>query len=155
MSLPARLERHSIVPIESVRPRSGLLSVFSGQVRRGPWELPQQFRIATVFGSAEIDLREALIGDGESVIEVFCVFGSVEIMVPPGIRVEFDGDGFAGSFEYTPDPMFTPPPGAPTLRITGSAAFGAVEVHVRLAGESATAAKRRRKRPDQWLASGG
>jgi formylmethanofuran dehydrogenase subunit D len=154
MNLPARLERHTIVPAHSVRPRAGVLSVFSGQVRRGPWEMPQHLRLAAVMGSVEVDLREALIPEGDSEIEVFCLFGSVELVLPPGVIIEFDGDAFAGSFEFTPDSMYAPPVGAPRIRVTGSATFGSVECEVRIAGESASEAKRRRKRPEKWLQSG-
>lgn len=154
MTLPRRLERHTVVPAHSVRQRAGTMAVFSGQSRRGPWELPRLMRVAAVFGSVELDLREALIADGDSDIEVFCLFGSVEIVCPPGILVECEGDAFAGEFTHTPDSMFMPGPGAPKVRISGSATFGAVECEVRLAGESASEAKRRRKRPDKWLASG-
>lgn len=145
MSLPVRIERHTIVSADAVQERAGILTAFSGRVRRGPWELPRYLRVACIFGSAELDLREAIIGDGESVIEVFCLFGSVEITVPPGIAVNCDGDAFAGEFSFDPDPMFPPQPGAPRVTIRGSVNFGAVECTVMVAGEEASHRKRRIK----------
>ncbi len=154
MPLPSRLERHTVVPADTVRPRGGVMAVFSGQKRTGPWELPRHMRVAAVMGSVELDLREAVMAEGEIEIEIFCLFGSVEICVPPGVQVECDGDAFAGEFGYSPDSMFMPQLGAPRVRITGSATFGEVKCETRLPGETASEAKRRRKQPDKWLGAG-
>ena len=145
MNLPSLRPRHSVIPAEAVRERAGLLAVMSGMVRKGPWELPRNFRVATVMGSAEIDLREAVLAEGDSTIEIFCLFGSVEIVVPSGVEVVVDGDAFAGEFSYTPDPSVAVAPagGAPRIVIHGSAYFGAVECEARLAGESDGQAKKR------------
>src|SRR5699024_6558668 len=45
--------------------------------------------VTTIFGSAEIDLREAIIPDEGAVMDLTTVFGSIEIMVPAHIQVEF------------------------------------------------------------------
>jgi Cell wall-active antibiotics response 4TMS YvqF len=143
MNLPRLRVRHTVIPANAVRDSAGVLAVMSGVVRKGPWELPRKFRIASVMGSAEIDLREAVLAEGESHIEVFCLFGSVEITVPSGVEVVVDGDAFAGEFSHAPDPSVPTDPGAPRIVIHGSAYFGAVECDVRLAGESEGQAKKR------------
>ncbi|MBL8958566.1 MAG: hypothetical protein JNJ98_01850 [Gemmatimonadetes bacterium] len=143
MNLPRLRVRHTVIPANAVRASAGVLAVMSGVVRKGPWELPRQFRIATVMGSTEIDLREAVLAEGESHIEVFCLFGSVEITVPSGVEVVVDGDAFAGEFSHTPDPSVPIDPGAPRIVIHGSAYFGAVECDARMAGESEGQAKKR------------
>lgn len=143
MNLPSLRPRHTVIPANAVRASAGVLAVMSGVVRKGPWELPRQLRIATVMGSAEIDLREAVLAEGESHIEVFCLFGSVEIVVPSGVEVIVDGDAFAGGFEFKPDPAVPPEASGPRIVIHGSAYFGAVECEARLAGESEGQAKKR------------
>ncbi|MGQ0646490.1 MAG: LiaF domain-containing protein [Gemmatimonadaceae bacterium] len=145
MTLPAHTDRHTVVPAHQVKERAGILAVMSGQERRGNWELPRYMRIACVLGSTELDLREARIPEGESVIEVFCLLGSVELMVPSGVFVEMDGDAFAGSFSNSPDQTIEPLPGAPRIRLKGTAYFGSVECEARLAGEGKRAAQRRIK----------
>ncbi len=145
MTLPTSRPRHTVIPAEAVRERAGLLSAFGGTVRKGAWELPRRFRIASICGSVEIDLREAVLAEGTSEIEVFCLFGSVEIVVPSGVEVVVDGDAFAGAFEHEQDPTVVPAPGGPKIHIHGSAYFGAVECETRLAGESEGQAKRRIK----------
>ena len=145
MTPPMLRPRHTVIPADAVRESAGLLAVFSGMVRKGPWELPRRFRIAAVMGSAEIDLREAVLAEGESLVEIFCLFGAVEIVVPSGVEVVVDGDAFAGTFGHVPDPTMVPAPGAPRIVIRGDAYFGAVECEARLAGESEGQAKKRIK----------
>jgi predicted membrane protein len=82
-------------------------------------------------GNAELDLTAAQMSPGTSEIEVRCIFGNVEIRVPPDIRVECNGDAFMGSFEleivgYTDIPA----PDSPRLLITGGVHFGSVTVRV-------------------------
>jgi hypothetical protein len=81
-------------------------------------------------GNVELDLTSVRIGPGESHIEVRCIFGNVEITVPPDIRVEVDGQPFVGVFEVTRSAPSTTAPDAPLLRISGSVALGAVTINV-------------------------
>src|SRR5437667_12128160 len=61
---------------------SGVVSFLSSNERNGRWQLPRKFRALAVMGNVEIDLREAEIGDGLSVIEAILVLGQVEISSP-------------------------------------------------------------------------
>jgi len=60
-------------------------------------------------------------------------------------EVESQGIAIMGGFEHKGDEYHNPDPHAPTLRITGLAIMGGVEVTVRLPGETARDARRRRK----------
>ena len=141
--LPAPFSRHQVVPAHAVRDRSGISSIFSAQERKGDWELSRLFRIACMMGTVVVDLREARIPEGETTMEVFLLMGSIQLIVPPGVRIEVDIDSLAGGIEYRPDPNYVAEPGAPVIRVTGSAYFGSVEVIARLPGESARDARRR------------
>jgi hypothetical protein len=143
--LPARYIRHVVVPAAQARDRSGVMCFLGGQTRKGEWDLSRHFRVACVAGAVELDLREARIPDGESTIEIYALFGSVEIIFPPGVRIDAGGDGLFGSFEVTTDPTIPTPPDAPTIRLVGDAYFSSVEGVVRFSGESARDAKRRLK----------
>ena len=143
-SLP--VTRHSVIPAGHERDRAGMLSFFSGQTRKGAWELPRHLRVMCVLGSVELDLREARIPDGESVIEIVAVLGSVEILVPPDIHLELDGDAVAGEFSFSPYGNVPPPPGAPRIRVRGNAFAASVECEARFAGESKREARKRLKR---------
>lgn len=142
-SVPAPHLRHRLVPSEQARDRGGILAVLSGQKRTGDWEMPREFRIACVLGSTELDFREARIPDGESVIEIFALLASVEMIFPPGVTLDVDGEAFMGEFSVHTDPTVIPAPGSPVIRIRGAARLSSVEAFVRYAGESSRDAKKR------------
>lgn len=141
--VPASYLRHRLVPSEQARDRGGILAVMSGQKRTGDWEMPRHFRVACVLGSTELDFREARIPDGESVIEVFALLASVEMIFPPGVRLDVDGGALMGEFSVQTDPTVVPAPGSPVIRIVGSAHLASVEAFVRYPGESARDTKKR------------
>jgi Domain of unknown function (DUF1707)/Cell wall-active antibiotics response 4TMS YvqF len=105
-------------------------AVFSGLARRGQWVVPTHYQVKTVFGGAELDLREARLESREVTIEVKAVFGGVDIIVPDDVIAVVDGTAVFGGFD---DKVSTsqPAPGAPVVRIGGKAVFGGVSVHRR------------------------
>ncbi|HEU4631251.1 MAG TPA: DUF1707 domain-containing protein [Gemmatimonadaceae bacterium] len=132
-------------PGEAERERR-LLTVFAEVKRRGAWTPPRALRAVTVFGSTMLDLREARLQPGVTEIEARIVFGELTVIVPPGVRVESEGNAVFGSFDHSAPAWEALPPDAPTVRIRGLAVFGATKVKVRLPGEGAIAALRRRWR---------
>lgn len=120
---------------EDHTPIRGLVSIFSDNKKKGRWELPRHMRVLAIFGSATIDLREATVGPGVSVIEALTIFGNIEIVVPPEINVECDGDAFMGTFTMhrgKRGPASIPAPlGAPVVRVIGDAYAAAVNVQIK------------------------
>jgi len=55
---------------------------------------------------------------------------NVEIIVPPDLRVESEVDAVLGSAEVQRQIASTTSPDAPTVRITGSAFLGSIEIKV-------------------------
>ncbi|HZO17466.1 MAG TPA: LiaF domain-containing protein [Gemmatimonadaceae bacterium] len=129
-ALPARVAPPVVIPPELVPDRRGAVAFLSSINRRGDWILPREFRIVSFMGNVELDLTSVRIGPGESRIEIRCVWGNVEITVPPDIRVEIDGRPVMGTFEIERSVKVTPPPDAPLVRITGSAVMGAVTINI-------------------------
>jgi hypothetical protein len=119
-----------LVPNEMVPPIRGVTAFLSSQTRGGDWILPRLFRAVSFWGSVDIDLTNARLGAGASHIELMVIMGSVTIIVPPDIRVECDGDPFIGSFDMHGERNSAPPADAPTIRVTGSAILGSVEVRI-------------------------
>jgi hypothetical protein len=115
------------------RSRGGVVSFLSSTEREGRWELPRHFRALAVLGNIELDLREAVIGIGVSVIEAVAVMGNIEITVPPDVAIESDGDSLLGSFVVKYKGGATPAlaDGLRTVRIIGTAYVSSVEIRVK------------------------
>ncbi len=113
--------------------RDGVVSFFSSNEREGRWELARHFRALAVFGNVELDLRDAVIGTGVSVIEAVSVFGNIEITVPPDVTVECDGDSLLGSFvvKYMGRVAAAEASSPKTVRITGTAYASSIEITVK------------------------
>lgn len=143
-----------VLPSAAVRERGGVLSFFGSQQRQGAWEVPRHLRVACCLGSVELDLREAILSEGDTVVEVIAVLGSVEILLPPGIRVDVEGDALGGEYSFTPDPTTAPVPGAPRIILRGNAIMASVEAESRFAGERKRDAARRVKAARRELGRG-
>jgi hypothetical protein len=121
---------HPTIAPELVPERRGAVAVLSHTRREGEWILPRLFRVFAFFGNVELDLVHALLAPGTSVIEVRCIWGSVEILAPTDLRVEFEVDPVIASAEISRKAPSTTSPDAPIVRITGSAFMGSVELKV-------------------------
>jgi hypothetical protein len=121
-------------PVAAEPPASdGVVSFLSSNERQGRWPLPRRFRALAVMGNVELDLREADIGLGVSVIEAVAVMGNIEITVPPDVAVESSGDSLLGSFvvKYAKGVSANTATGYKKVHITGTAYAASVEVHVK------------------------
>ena len=131
-SFPSAVQRtaHPTIEAHLVPERRGAVAILSHLRRDADWILPRLFRVVAFWGNAEIDLTRALLAPGTSTIEIRCIMGSVEIIVPPDVRVESEVDAVLGSAEVQRQIASTTSPDAPTVRITGSAFLGSVEIKV-------------------------
>jgi hypothetical protein len=113
--------------------RAGVVSFLSSNEREGRWQLPRRYRALAVLGNVELDLREAEIGYGMSLIEAVAVLGNVEIKVSPDVAVECDGDSLMGTFTLRYEGRTSPSMAnrERILRVTGNAYAGAVTVIVK------------------------
>jgi hypothetical protein len=111
--------------------------------KKGGWTPARHNKVMCVMGNAKFDLREALILNGETHFELMVVMGEVELIVPPGLRVECDGFAFMGEFDDAHSENLAPP-NASVIRVTGSVVLGSARIKTRLPGESALEAWRRR-----------
>lgn len=80
--------------------------------------------ITVVMGGCELDLRDCSI-NGDAELNVFAIFGGIEIRVPPDWSVSLHGMPIMGGFE---EKTATPPNHDKRLRITGSVIMGGLEV---------------------------
>ncbi len=121
------------------------VAVFGGIARRGRWNPARATYAVAICGGTELDFREAVLPPGITEVRVFAMWGGVDIIVPPGLNVESHGLALLGGFDHEADEAQRPDLSAPTLRITGLAVMGGVDVQVRYPGETARDARRRRR----------
>ena len=143
--IPAKGGAPVVVDADRVRENGFLLSILGSTNRAGRW-IPARKNFAFgVLGGISLDFREALLGPGETDVNVLAVLGGIEIIVPPEMAVEVDGMALLGGFEHQTDAPIRTNPDVPTLRVRGLALLGGVNVEVRLPGETNRQAKRRRR----------
>ena len=135
-----------IVPADEVPSSGTIVAVMGANGRKGSWLVPRRLKVYVVMGGAELDLREARFGPGVTEIEVYVVMGGVQILVPPGVRVESLGAAFMGAFEGHVGDATPLPPLHPILRLTGLAVMGGVEAKTKPLGARGQKGAGRKKR---------
>jgi predicted membrane protein len=82
--------------------------------------------VTAILGGCKIDLRQAVVKEGEAVLDVFAMWGGVEIIVPREWSVVVQGAPILGGF----DDKTSPPreSGGPRLVVRGAAIMGGVEI---------------------------
>jgi class 3 adenylate cyclase len=78
-------------------------------------------------GAVTLDLRGATIESAEIEINCWAIMGAVDVIVPEGFPVDFDGFVFMGGRDERLADV-APVPGAPTIRVRGYGFWGAVTV---------------------------
>jgi hypothetical protein len=117
------------VGTNTARPSDFSLAVFSGSEYKGVWQAPRNLTSLCVFGGSSIDLRKAVVPAEGVTISCLCLFGGVDVIVPPGMRVFVRGLGIFGGFDRTSNEVDDPY--APTIVVEGLALFGGVSVRIR------------------------
>jgi hypothetical protein len=65
--------------------------------RSGPRALPSRSAWRSIFGTIDLDLRQARLDGPETLIEVYNLFGTVTLIVPEGVEVVVRGGGLFAS----------------------------------------------------------
>ena len=121
-----------------------MISVFSGTKKTGVWQVPAEIESVNVFGGTALDLRDAVLPSREIRIRAICVFGGVEITVPPEMRVIDSGFSLFGGRDVPSDSDEAAQPDAPVLRLHGICVFGGIDVgRKRRKGDRADKSRRR------------
>ncbi|MDL4819202.1 DUF1707 SHOCT-like domain-containing protein [Actinomadura opuntiae] len=102
------------------------LAYKSGVRRTGRWRLPEKYTTVIYKGHALLDLRAAELDGPVTTIRVLAYKSTVEIVVPPGVRVETGGMGVSADLHGTPGPD------APVVHVQGFAYKGEIEAKDRI-----------------------
>jgi hypothetical protein len=109
------------------RPLAECKAIFSHLIRRGPLRLQPAAAYTSVFGTIDLDLRQATLPGPEVDLAVRNVFGTVTVIVPDGVEVELDGGGFLASQKVDISTTRVID-GAPVIRIHASGPGGTIYV---------------------------
>ena len=110
------------------RPPGRLAITFKSSIRRaGRWRVPEHYTAMIYKGTGWLDLRAAELTAPETTIVAYAYKSRVDILVPPGVRVEVGG--FGASTGGEDDAVL--PPDAPVVHVRGYAYKGTVEVRSR------------------------
>jgi Domain of unknown function (DUF1707)/Cell wall-active antibiotics response 4TMS YvqF len=105
-----------------------IVAIFGGAVRKGRWRVPPSSTVVTVFGGADLDLRDAILPGREITIKAVSVFGGMSITIPPEMRVVDSGVAVFGGRDVTGETPESEAPNAPVLRIQGACVFGGISI---------------------------
>lgn len=89
----------------------------------------QDFRggsLTAIMGGCELDLRQASIRGGQAIIDVFAMWGGIEIKVPQDWTVALHGTPILGSFDDKTARVGGD--GSKVLVVTGAAIMGGVDI---------------------------
>lgn len=99
-------------------------------IRSGPWSLPRRSSWRSIFGTIDLDLRQARLVGPETVLEVYNLFGTVTVIVPEGVEVVVRGGGLFAS-QKIESPEGTPVAGGPRVTIDTRGPGGTLHVRTR------------------------
>jgi hypothetical protein len=107
---------------------SMIVAIFGGATRKGRWHAEPSMTAVTIFGGATLDFREAVLPAQEITLNCTCIFGGIEIIVPPEMRVIDRGVAIFGGRDTGSDSAEAEGPDAPVLRLTGLTLFGGIDL---------------------------
>ena len=95
LDLPARPDSHAAAagtssgsdpgPVAvnrgAVRESGAIVGFLSGISRKGLWRPPRHLNVTAVLSGVELDFRQAELPPGETVVDVFCLLGGIEVKV--------------------------------------------------------------------------
>jgi hypothetical protein len=117
----AALASRTAAPVAG-RPVGRFQVAYKNSVRRGGrWRVPERYSALIYKGRCRLDLRAAELDGPITTIFAVAYKSEIEIIVPPGVRVELSG--FGTSAEVHTDPA----PNGPVIVVRGFAYKGSVD----------------------------
>ena len=105
---------------------------YKNSVRRGGrWRVPERFNVVIYKGEGWLDLRAAELTAPVTTVVAYAYKSRVDILVPPGVRVEMDGLGVSKGWSAEEDAEIRLPRDAPTVHVRGTAYKGTIETRTR------------------------
>jgi hypothetical protein len=105
-------------------PRAGRFQLaYKNSLRRGGrWRVPERYTSVIYKGGGLLDLRAAELDVPVTTIRAVAYKSTIEIIVPPGVRVEASGIGVSSEVHGDPNPR------SPVIVVRGLAYKGSIDV---------------------------
>lgn len=106
-----------------------IVSVFSASDRAGTWHVPEEVRVITVFGAADLDFSDARFSSRTTRVKMLCIFGAVDIFVRDDVSTTVKTLCVFGAIDNKVPATDNPDPSK--LVIEGLVLFGAVDAKIK------------------------
>jgi hypothetical protein len=107
-----------------------VVAVMGGAERKGRWRVPAEATAFALMGGVLLDLRAATLTSPVTTIRAAAIMGGVDIIVPPGVRVEMAGIPLMGGGDSRVDDEHLPLT-APLIKVQYLAVMGGVSVRTK------------------------
>lgn len=129
---PARAyEPQQSLALERAEESGRIVAIFSETTRGGLWAVPSYLDVKATMSNLTLDLRSARLSPGLTDVHVNAVMASVQIILPPGVRVVDSVRAFMASVTDDSYSVLTPDPSVPVIRLTGRAVMAEVKVRTK------------------------
>ena len=106
-----------------------LALVGSSKSGRGPWRSTRKVRSVAIFGSTEVDFRQAQLPEGVTEVAQFSLFGANNLIVTSDMSVTVTGLSLLGKRTMRRSPAKQMPPlTAKSLRVSGTSIMGRLSI---------------------------
>ena len=105
---------------------------YKNSIRRGGrWRVPERFTSVVYKGQGWLDLRAAELTAPVTTVVAVAYKSRIDILVPPGVRVEMDGFGVSKGWSAEEEHEIGLPHDAPTVHVRGIAYKGTIETRTK------------------------
>lgn len=104
------------------------VSVFGGNKKGYRIKNLRSGKVVAIFGGSELDLRECVLSDEGTVVEIFTMFGGTTLIIPKDWKVKSDVVSIFGGFDEHSQMAVTDSTEEKTVYVKGMAIFGGGEI---------------------------
>jgi hypothetical protein len=108
-----------------------IVALFSETRRGGLWAVPPRLDVKAMMSNLTLDLRSALLVPGVTDVQLSAVMASVQIVLPPGVRVVDRIRAFMASVTDDSYAVLTADDSIPVIRLNGYAFMSEVKVRTK------------------------
>jgi hypothetical protein len=125
--LPAHTPSASLA-LERAEESGRIVAIFSETKRGGLWAVPERLEVTATMSNLTLDLRSARLSAGLTDVHIKAVMASVQVILPPGVRVIESVRAFMASVTDDSYSVVAADASAPVIRLSGHAVLAEVKV---------------------------